>query len=462
MHPCGVYAATMANFDGNSNSTYAPCVPTSGSPTLPQIVANAAPNAIIVGGANNDGIGLNVGAVVDAYEKITLPSASGGASTLPMDYVVVEHHPYSRLNTGNNPPMEVNHLFSNGFLYTFCQVMGCGQINVSREAIKHVWGYDPYGMSFQRAYDMPFGSSTTSGSPIVYERPLSGFALAVTKTGQVGATFWANYTGNSGLTDHRGPFIAFNLANAGYTNIVWLFYNSGSNTIGVECDPVSILPGLGCKNPATGKPPVIPSLMGNITVSAANPAVVSSTNPFGFPCTVGMTVAVPGAGSSDTSPNYASYYEPDIDQVTVCTDSEHMTLTNAATTPGTFNNSFVMSGNPIIPTTVTDTGSSGNELWQFEYRNGRIVFWVNAPNTPAFISPVMAQGAPFRLTAFTGGNQPNITIATDAQTGHETSFETARPVPVLTDFVDADVQGPSVSAGLSNSGLHRRGGRRRQ
>ncbi len=460
-HICGLGGSTIAQFDASgTGSTVGNCITNGSTAVLPQIVANTAPNTIIVGGLDNDGTNLDFGSLVDVYEKITLPSSSGGLSTVPMDFVGMTHQPMTRVifNGAGTTPQETQALYSNGYLATFCHVQGCGLIDGAREGEKHLWGFDPDSLKFERAYDVPYGANSV-GTPYSFERATWGFAAEITKAGQTGSTFWANYTGHSGLTDARGPFIAFNVGYIqGQANTVWLFYLSGSNTIGVQCDPTSLFPGLGCKNPATGMPPVVPSLRGNITVSSATPAVVSSTVPFGFPCTVGMTIAVPQAGAHDTSPNYGSYYEPFIDPVTVCTDSQHMTVTHAAPTPGTFNSSFVMSGNPIINTGVTDTGSGGNELFELEVKGDRLLFWLNSWQTPALITPVMRPEAPFIFRIFTGGNQPSITFATDQVTNKLTSAVQALPIPNLTDFTDADVQGPSDDPPVSNAGYIGPGG----
>lgn len=449
---CGVGGAKMVDLDGNPTAFFAPCTTTTATPFLTQIASNASPHLLDLAGTNNDGTALSVGALIDVWLKATLPAASGGVFTNPIDVSVTAHHPYSRIaaNGAGITPVETSMDYAAGYAASFADIMHLPLFDGAAEGQKHLWGYDPRGLKFERNYDTPYGASAL-GMPFLYQRRVNGIAATFTKAGQTGNTFWANYTANGGVTDSRGPFLAMQTGyDQGQKNYLWLFQLAG-NVIGIQCDPINTLPGLGCTNPATGLPPVKPSLLGSITVSAANPAVITTTTGFGWPCTVGMTVAVPSAGASQTPPGFATYIEPWITTVTVCTSNTSITGTGAAPTPGTFTNSFVMSGNPIINTGIVDVGDGfGNEKFHVEFKDDDLAIWWNVQSVPAYVGKIMRPRSSFAFKIFSGGSHPTtLFVATDLQTAAMSTFQTARVVPNITDFVDTDVNGPAVNV-ISN------------
>jgi len=451
---CGVGGAQTSNLDGNPNALAPPCITSTSTAFLGQVNTNVAPNMVEIGMGNNDGTGLSPSNLADIYQKLTLPSASGGSFTKPVDVVFTTHHPYSRINGngGGVTPIEYGMDYAAGYYSSFADVVGRPLFDGAAEGEKHLWGYDPRTLKFERAYNMPYGGNSLA-LPASYENGIPGFAATFTKSGVAGATFWSSFTGNSGVTDARGPYVAFQVGyDQGQQNRVWFFELSGV-TIGMQCDPSNLLPGYGCVNPATGKPPVVPSLMGTITVSGANPGVVTTSTGFGWPCTVGMTVAVPQAGATDSPSGYSSYVEPWITTITACTSNTSITGTGAAPTPGTYTNSFVMSGNPIISTGVVDVGDgSGNEKFHVEIKGDDLYAWWNTAQTPIYVGKVMRPRTPFQWRMWSGGNRPTLNIAVDDVTSEMTTWQVAKMVPNLTDFVDTDVNGPAANSTPNNAG----------
>lgn len=445
----GVGGATVANFDSNPAGTNGDVITSTGSPWLTQ-VAGVTPCGMTIGFGNNDGIGLSLPALVDSYLKMTQTSA-GVFTTLP-DIMYITHHPYSATNAGAGGTSNIYQGdYASGYICSFARLMSRPCIDGAREGEKHLHGYDPGALRLVRRYDLPFNTNALGlpSNPSIY---FPGFSSQFQKAGQNGATFWANFTGNGGITDTRGPFIAFFIGRDP-TNILWLFYN-GTN-IGYECDPSAGLPGFGCWGP-NGVPPVTPSRLSNLTVANVGgfAQINSSAAIFGNgttgPCIVGQTVALPGAGAILTPPGFASYTAPLISTIKSCDSTSQMTLNAAPINTYAAQSGFVMFGNPVVFSNVTDASNCTNEPFSVEVVNDQVRIWFCSQWQVVYAGPIMRPRTDFAPRIFSGGNRPSITIAGDALTG-ETTFQVPVPVPNQMTYTDDEVSGPAANAPLSNA-----------
>jgi len=433
--------AQYTNFDGNPNQATGDVLTSTSTPWLTQIAA-VNPCLVINGMGNNDGAGLSIPALVDSYVKMTTP---GAVFATPPDFIYVTHHPYSRINNSNIDAWEGDE-YASGYICSFAHVMGRPCIDGAREGEKHLFGIDPGAMRMTRRYDVPYNTNNMA-LPYSLSGSVYGHSAQFFKSGQNGATFWANFTGNGGVTDPRGNFIAFRVGKNS-DNVVWLFYN-GTN-IGYECDPSAGLPGLGCDGP-NGQPPVVPSLLSNVTVAntgGGGVAQVSTSTAVLQPCTVGGTVAIPGAGAVLTPPGYTSYTAPLVTTVTACNSTSLMTLAVAATTTYAAQSGFVMFGNPVTYSNVTDASNCTNEPFGFEVNFDTLRVWFCSTNQIVYEGPVMRPRGLYQPSIFTGGNRPSFTVGVDINGG--TTFQTLRPNPSQITFNDAEVSGPASNGPLSN------------
>jgi hypothetical protein len=441
----GIGGAQFSNFDGNPNGTNGDVITSTSTSWLSQVAA-VTPCGMTIGFGNNDGVGLSLPALVDSFLKLT---GNGSTFTTPPDIIYFTHHPYSRINSSNGGLFSDGDDYASGYICSFAAVMHRPCIDGAREGEKHLFGYDPGAMQFTRRYDLPYNTNST-GLPLTPSFYVNGFAAQFLKSGQNGTTFWNNFTGNSGVSDPRGPFIAFFLGRNS-DNVLWLFYNTGTNQIGYECDPSSGLPGLGCDGP-TGLPPVTPSLQSNMTVANTGPSgvaqVTASAGVFG-PCAVGGTVAVPGAGPTETPPGFASYAAPLVTTVQTCNSTTLMTLNAAASNTYSAQPGFVMFGNPVVWSSVTDTSNCTNEPFSVEVNFDQARVWFCSQYQPVYAGPIMRSRNQFQPKIFSGGSRPSITIAGDAVAGG-TTYMTTRPVPNQVTYTDDEVSGPATNAPLSN------------
>jgi hypothetical protein len=455
----GIGGGTMVWFDGNTNAAAPPCMPTNTSNWLTQLAANCPSNVVVVGGGNNDGTGLSLLGMVDSY--LQLKGTTGGAfAGKPMDTVYLTHHAYTRIAGSATVLSEDQDLFAAGYLCSFAQVMGSPCLDGLEEGAEHLWGYSTVRHQLVRAYDAPVGTNALV-LPRLTGRLVYGQAATYGKTAAVGATFWPLFTGNSGVTDARGPFIAMALSyDQGQQNWLYLFGLSGGTTIGFECDISGDLPGLGCNNPATGKPPVTPTLQANIAVANSGSggiAVVTASKAIFQGCAAALAAAlpltVPHAGAGYTPPGLNAYTNaPFVGTISSCDSNTQITLTTAAPRTYTAQAGVVLYGNPVISSGVSDTGDgSGNEAFHVEFDSDHLNIWWNNQNTVIYNDVVVRARSRYVPLTLSGGNRPTLNIAVDPTSG-QTTAQYAMPIINQTDLTDAMVNGPSVSGIPANVG----------
>jgi hypothetical protein len=448
-HNGGVGAAQMVNFDGNPNGIGGDIITSTSAPWLSQVAA-VTPCGVTIGFGNNDGVGLNLPALVDSYLKL---SGAGSIFAMPPDIIYVTHHPYTRINgnfsSGNALPSEGG-AYAAGYICSFAHLLGRPCIDGEREGEKHLFGYDPGAMAFTRRYDVPY-NTISSGLPFNYPFFVNGFSAQFQKSGQNAATFWNNFTGNGGLSDPRGPMIVFQIGFNG-DNLLWLFYNSATNQIGYECDPSAGLPGFGCSGP-NGQPPVTPfGLLSNITVaSSGGNTVVTSSAPIFGSCVAGETVTVPGAGPTETPPGFFSYTAPLIATVAAggCNSATQITLNGAPGNTYTSQLNFVFAGNPVTWSNVTDASNCTNEPFQVEVNFDQARIWFCNPYQVVYAGTIMRARNKFQPRIFSGGSRPSITVGADSNGG--TTFQVTEPFPTQVTYTDDQVSGPASGAPLNNT-----------
>lgn len=416
----------------------------------------------------NDGTGLNQMFMLDVLLKLE-GQGYGSFFTQPRDVIYLTTHPQTRMTQGTTSigAIEDSSEYSAGVMCSFAVVMGYPCIDGEREGQKHVWGYDPLAMRQTRAYDVPYNTNTVS-LPWSYGRLVLGVGADFGKSGQFGSTFWNNLTGNGGATDPRGAMLALQTSPTSTNGFqtVRIFWNSGSSTVGIECDANTKMIGIACDDPATGAPPVTAAhLLDNVTVANSgsggaavvtlatqqfiwNGAEVTAAN-----CPTGQTVTIPGAGSSVTVPGYGSYVAPDIDTVASC-GTNQLNMTNAAGTTLSAVQEFVFYGNPVITSgAITDPGDgSGNERIHFEVNGQNLIVWIGKQSNQLYNGKIMRPRARFQPIIYSGGNRPGGLLFWGDQISGGTTFTISTPQPNLTDFTDDDEVGPGTNPPFSNNG----------
>lgn len=376
-----------------------------------------------------------------------------------------------------------NYEYAAGYICSFAIVEGKPCLDGEAEAAKQMWGFDPKGMQFTRRYDVPYD---TNHITLPYKTSFNapGFAAVFgSNASQSGTTFWNNFTGNSGVSDTRGPTINFQVG-LNFDNRLWLFYNTSTHIISIEGDISAGLPGMALDGPS-GRPPVTPSLKANIAVAnsgAGGVGVITAKTTGGaamaaFPwCVAGATVTIPGAGQVDSPSGGTSYTEPFIGTVAAggCGGSptnSQITLTTPvtttfSTTPGAsdcFNSNnlqtcFVLLGSPIITSSVSDQPSGNtNCAWtagQFEnfgvqWKDDRLRVWFCNPQSIVYSGKVVRPRADHNFDIQSGGKSPQLLVEGDSN--GETTFQTARVVPVFPSLTDLQVAGPPSGNPIANN-----------
>jgi hypothetical protein len=112
-----------------------------------------------------------------------------------------------------------------------------------------------------------------------------------------------------------------------------------------------------------------------------------------------------------------------------------------------------MSGNPIINTGLVDVGDGlGNEKFDVELKGDDLYVWWNTIKNPIYNGKIIRPRAPFQWKMWSGGNRPGLNVAVVVANGFESSWQVAKPVADLTDFIDSDVNGPAINGTPQNVG----------
>jgi hypothetical protein len=219
--------------------------------------------------------------------------------------------------------------------------------------------------------------------------------------------------------------------------------NSSTGALSIQCDisakrTMVDYPGYGCANPATGVPPVAPTLLATFTIASGTPTQLTSSAPMFTSADTGTTFTIPGAGPSVAYSGFGTIAEPLVTTVTFV-DSTTLTLTTPAS--NFFSRTQVVErGSPLIPTAYSDTDTADAELLEVTINGDRVTAYWKTQYQSLFNGPMMHYGELFQPQVTVPVNTfPPLTVAQDFS--GTPLFSTAEPTLNQRSYVDTEVDG---------------------
>jgi hypothetical protein len=425
---CGIGGAVWANLDGFPNTTAPPCVTNTTTPWLgnaanPGFGFNIQPDVIYYGMQNNTTGTQNLPHLINVFATLaTWPKVP--------DAIMGTNHaiaPGGPTGGAQDNAFSVN---AAGIDRGYALLYGLPLLDIDRVTHREHDGYDPLSMAYVRSFDAP---SMISQGLFSFKQQIEGFDLTWTGT-TGGSTYWSTY----------GNAIGWNVNSnqLGGDSFVWVSRNPSTGVIGIQCDISSETtkadyPGLACRDPATGKPPVTPTLLSNITISSSSPTTLTSSLPLFTAADTGKTFTIPGAGATITPGAFNAYTLPLITTVTFVSPTQ-LTLITPASTFLSANNQVVERGNPVIASQFVDNASS--EDIEFNVMGNRLVIYWQGEYQIIYDGPIMRYGDPFIPIMISASGTGTLTLGLDQINGLPQYF-TARRILNRRSYTEEEMSG---------------------
>lgn len=397
---CAIGGATWANLDGNPNQTTGgPCVPSTGSTWLSQIASYTTPDAMFIGMQNNSPMQNVFQNFIDVlgYQIPTVFAAH-------VPTVVLATAPtYSAADFGNAggagvPAFVLNNEVAS-VIRGYAALHGTPLIDLNRWAGVVRDGFDPSDGVWMRSGAAPYYPNNFRPGNYFgpWEDNTAGFVLPLFSTDAPNVFY------NTDEGGYIGIYIGDQSQSA--TNAIYLSYNNSTHHVLVRCDIgtgtenllYAAYPGL-CINGTNGTPPVVPSQLTTIAVTATNvtTTITAGANIFTSAAYNGVTVTIPGAGL-----HYASYgpFGTFTDPL-ICTATYVSATVITCPTPGgttanvttyTARSGVVEIGTPWIDSGLSDTNTYTNI--GFQVVGSKLTIWEGAdPSEIVYSGPVMRYG----------------------------------------------------------------------